>query len=76
MEQAQAEQLGSKMREAYDHIAEEPVVPAPKSASRRLRKSRFAGRARAPAAGGSLLRQHPLAALLTAAGIGYILSRL
>lgn len=76
MEQAQAEQLGSKMRQAYADIEHEPAAPAPKRASRRLRKSGFAKPARAPSAGASLLQQHPLAALLTAAGIGYILARL
>ena len=79
MEQAQIEKLGSKMRDAYSDIASEPVAPGPKRASRRLRKSPvFHPEAahKAKRGGDSLVAQHPLASLLTAAAIGYVLSRL
>ena len=78
MEQAQIEQLGSKMRDAYQDIASEPPAPSTKRASRRLRKSPTFGHAeqRARSSSGSLVMQHPIASLLTAAAIGYVLARL
>jgi hypothetical protein len=80
MEQAQIEQLGSKMRDAYNDVASEPVpTPGPKRASRRLRKSPTFGHAEkrhVRSSGGSLVVQHPIASLLTAAAIGYVLARL
>ena len=79
MEQAQIEKLGSKMRDAYNDIASEPVAPGPKRASRRLRKSpvfhpEVARKARRGQDG--LVARHPFASLLTAAAVGYVLARL
>ena len=80
MDEAQIGQLGSKMREAYSDIASEPTAvteASHKRASRRLRKSpTFARRSSNTAASGNLLRQHPIASLLVAAGIGFVLARL
>ena len=81
MDEAQAGQLGSKMREAYSNIASEPAIaaePGHKRVSRRLRKSpTFAGSARSnTAVSGNLVRQYPLASLLVAASIGFVLARL
>lgn len=80
MDEAQAGQLGSKMRDAYSSIASEPsnvVEPGKKQVSRRLRKSpTFAGNAPSTGASGSIVRQHPFASLLVAASIGFVLARL
>lgn len=81
MDEAQIGQLGSKMREAYSTIASEPAImaePGKKRVSRRLRKSpTFAGNASGNSAmSGNLVRQYPLASLLAAAGIGFVLARL
>ncbi len=86
MDENQIEQLGSKMRDAYTEVASETPLPAevaPKHPSRRLRKNRsFAGGAGGRAASvsggtvGSLIRQHPMASLLVAVGVGYVLARL
>lgn len=80
MDEAQAGQLGSKMRDAYSSIASEPATPAKpgnKRVSRRLRKSpTFAGKASSTAASGNIVRQYPFASLLAAAGIGFVLARL
>lgn len=79
MDEVQAGQLGSKMREAYSSIASEPsdLAGTGKKVSRRLRKSRtFAGAAPRSAPSGNLVRQYPIASLLAAAGIGFVLSRL
>lgn len=80
MDEAQAEQLGSKMRDAYSSIASEPAIPAEpsrKQVSRRLRKSpTFAGHANSTAMSGNIVRQYPLSSLLAAAAIGFVLARL
>lgn len=86
MDENQIEQLGSKMRDAYTEVASETPLPAevvPKHPSRRLRKNRTfagsAGRRAASAPGGavgSLVAQHPMASLLVAVGVGYVLARL
>lgn len=80
MDEAQIGQLGSKMRDAYSDIASEPTTVAEtshKRVSRRLRKSpTFARNSSATATSGSLVRQHPIASLLVAAGIGFVLARL
>ena len=86
MDETQIDKLGSKMRDVYADVASEVPVPAkaaPKHPSRRLRKSRTFARAsarraasaRGNAAGG-LLAQHPMASLLIAVGVGYLLARL
>ncbi len=86
MDETQIDKLGSKMRDVYADLASEAPVPAaapPKHPSRRLRKSqtfartsaRKAASARGAVAGG-LLMQHPVASLLIAAGVGYLLARL
>lgn len=86
MDENQIEQLGRKMRDAYTEVASEAPVPAEvvsKHPSRRLRKNRtFAAapiQSAASASGsalGSLVRQHPMASLLVAVGVGYLLARL
>lgn len=77
MEQAQAEQLGSRMRDAYADITSEPVEAAPKRVSRRLRKSPAFSRGSKPAPSGqSVIAKHPLPSLLAAAAIGFVLARL
>jgi len=73
-------------RRAFALVASEapvPTVGASKHPSHRLRKNRTFGRAsgRKPAsaprgAAGSLITQHPVASLLIAAGVGYVLARL
>jgi len=86
MDETQIDKLGSKMRDVYADVASEVPVPAvarPKHPSRRLRKNRTFARpparkaARVPSgAAGKLLMQHPVASLLIAASIGYLLARL
>lgn len=86
MDESQTNQLGSKMRDAYADIASEapvPAVAAPRHPSRRLRKNRTFAKASARKAAsapgsvtGGLVTQHPVASLLIAAGIGYVLARL
>ena len=86
MDETQIDKLGSKMRDVYADVATEVPVPAvarPKHPSRRLRKNRsFASTSARQAASvpstvaGGLLTQHPVASLLIAAGIGYLLARL
>ena len=81
MDEAQAGQLGSKMRDAYANIASEPAIvtePSKKRVSRRLRKSStFARHADGAASDyGTFVRQHPIASLLAAVGLGFLLSRL
>lgn len=86
MDESQIDMLGSKMRGVYADVATEVPVPpavAPKHPSRRLRKNRtFAGapgRKAAPAPGtaaGRLVTRHPVASLLVAVGVGYLLARL
>ncbi len=85
MDESQIDKLGSKMRDVYADVASEAPVPAttaPKRSSRRLRKNRtFArasGRKAAPALGiaSGFVTQQPLASLLIAAGVGYVLARL
>ena len=80
MDESQINTLGSKMRDVYADLANEAPVPAaPKRPSRRLRRSRsFAGataRGTASAHGG-IVMQHPVASLLIAVGVGYLLARL
>ena len=73
MDESQTNALGSKMRDVYADLASEPLVPAPavpKRPSRRLRKNRSFARATAR------VMQHPVAALLVAVGVGYLLARL
>ena len=80
MDESQIDTLGSKMRDVYADLANEALVPAaPKRPSRRLRRSRsFAGaNARGTAsATGNIVVQHPVASLLVAVGVGYLLARL
>jgi len=86
MDETQLNKLGRKMRDTYVDVASEapvPAVAAPKHPSRRLRKSRAFARASrrttAPGLGGAtggFVVQHPLASLLIAAGVGYVLGRL
>ncbi len=86
MDKNQIEQLGSKMRDAYSQVANEASLPAevvPKHPSRRLRKNRTftrpPGRRAASASSGavgSVVSQHPIASLLMAIGVGYVLARL
>ena len=80
MDEAQAGQLGSKMRDAYSRIASEPSTLAEsgkRRVSRRLRKSpTFAGNVSSTGASGSIVRQHPFVSLLVAASIGFVLARL
>ena len=85
MDESQADKLGSKMRDVYADLASEAPVPArgaPKHPSRRLRKNRsfaktFARKAASAPRSvmGGLVMQHPVASLLIAAGIGYVLAR-
>ena len=79
MDESQTNTLGSKMRDVYADLASEAPVPAaPKHPSRRLRRNRsFAGaNARGAAAAGNIVTQHPVASLLIAVGVGYLLARL
>jgi len=86
MDENQVNKLGSKMRDVYADVASEAPVPTrgvPKRPSHRLRKSRTFGKVsrRKPAsaprgAAGSVITQHPVASLLIAAGVGYVLARL
>ena len=86
MDENQIDKLGSKMRDVYADVASEAPVPTrgmSKRPSHRLRKSRTFGSAsgRKPAptprgATGNLITQHPLASLLIAAGVGYVLAQL
>ena len=85
MDETQIDKLGSKMRDVYADVASEAPVPAvarQKHPSRRLRKNRTFARTsarkttRASSAAGDLLMQHPVASLLIAAGVGYLLARL
>jgi len=86
MDENQIDKLGSKMRDVYAEVASEAPVPTGdvlKHPSHRLRKSRTFGRAsgRKPAptprgTAGSGIAQHPVASLLIAAGVGYVLARL
>jgi len=86
MDENQIDKLGSKMRDVYADVASEAPVPTrgvSQRSSRRLRKNRTFGRApgRKPTsaprgAAGSLITQHPVASLLIAAGVGYVLARL
>lgn len=79
MDESQTNALGSKMRDAYADLASEAPVPAaPKHPSRRLRRNRsFAGAgARGASASGNIVMQHPVASLLIAVGVGYLLARL
>ncbi len=86
MDESQIDKLGSKMRDVYADVASEapvPTVGGSKHPSHRLRKSRTFGRASgrkpAPAPRGaarSVIAQHPVASLLIAAGVGYVLARL
>ncbi len=85
MDENQIDKLGSKMRDVYADVASEAPVPAtaPKHPSRRLRKQRSFARssgrtaAAAPRSGaGGFVTQRPIASLLLAAGVGYVLARL
>ncbi len=80
MDESQINTLGGKMRDVYSDLASEAPVPtASKHPSRRLRKNRsFAGaNARgAASAPGTIVTQHPVASLLIAVGVGYLLGRL
>jgi ElaB/YqjD/DUF883 family membrane-anchored ribosome-binding protein len=86
MDDSQIDKLGSKMRDVYADVATEAPVPAEtisKHPSRRLRKSRtFAGASRRQAASasssaaGNLITRHPIASLVAAASVGYLLARL
>ena len=86
MDESQIGKLGGKMRDVYADVASEALVPAetaPKHPSRRLRKNqtfaRAPGRKAAPAPGsapGGFLTHHPVASLLIAAGVSYVLARL
>ena len=85
MDEDQAEVLGAKMRNAYNDIISETTAVTEdtgKRASRRLRKARnFAKRdtrraaAKTASAGGSFMSHHPVASLLIASGVGYLLAR-
>jgi len=85
MDESQIDKLGSKMRDVYDDVASEAPVPtagASKRPSHRLRKSRTFGRASRPkpaaasrGAVGDLIAQYPVASLLIAAGVAYVLAR-
>lgn len=80
MDQDQIAKLGDKMRNVYENVAEEaPAAPHAGRVTRRLRKT--PGFGSSPARGhasrsDSFMVQHPLASLLLATGIGYVLSRL
>ena len=79
MDEDQINTLGSKMRDVYSDLASEAPVPAAaKPPSRRLRKNRSFARtnARGAAAPGNIVMQHPVASLLIAVGVGYLLARL
>ena len=86
MDESQIDKLGSKMRDVYADVASEAPVPTrgvSKRPSHRMRKNRTFGRASGhkPAsaprgAAGGLIAQHPMASLLIAAGVGYVLARL
>ncbi len=85
MDEIQIDKLGSKMRDVYADVASETPVPAtmPKHPSRRLRKNqsfaRASARRAAPAFGsaaGGFVKQHPVASLLIAVGVGYALARI
>lgn len=80
MDESQINTLGSKMRDVYADLASEAPVPAvAKQPSRRLRKNRsFAGAAArgGASAPGNIVTQHPVASLLIAVGVGYLLARL
>ncbi len=86
MDETQIDKLGSKMRGVYADVASEApasAMAAPRHPSRRLRKNRTFARASAgkaasvpSVAAGGLLMQHPVASLLIAVGVGYVLARL
>lgn len=86
MDESQTNKLGSKMRDVYADLANEtpvPAVAASKPPSRRLRKNRTFARTSARKAAsapvsvaGKLVVQHPVASLLIAVGVGYVLARL
>ena len=80
MDESQTNALGSKMRDVYADLASEAPVPAaPKHPSRRLRRSRSFAGATARGSGsafGNIVTQHPVASLLIAVGVGYLLARL
>lgn len=81
MDESQTNTLGSKMRGVYDDLASEAPVPAavPKHPSRRLRRNRsFAGATarRTASVPGNIVAQRPMASLLIAVGVGYLLARL
>ena len=80
MDESQTNTLGSKMRDVYADLASEPLVPAAsKHPSRRLRRNRSFARATARGAAsapGNIVMQHPVASLLIAVGVGYLLARL
>ena len=85
MNETRIDKLGSKMRDVHVDVASEapvPAVAAPKHPSRRLRKNRTfarASRRKAAAASGraagSFVTRHPVASLLVAVGVGYVLGR-
>ena len=86
MDENQINKLGSKMRDVYDDVVREDPVPTEvvsKRPTRRQRKSRTFGRAsgRKPASASrdvvsGLVAHHPMASLLIAVGVGYLLARL
>ena len=86
MDESQLEKLGSKMRDVYAEVASEASVPTrgvAKRPSRRLRKNPTFSKASkrkltsaSRSAAGNVIAQHPVASLLIAAGVGYVLARL
>ena len=80
MDESQTNALGSKMRDVYADLASEAPVPAaPKRPSRRLRRNRSFARTSARGAAsapGDIVMRHPVASLLIAVGVGYLLARL
>ena len=82
MDEDQVNKLGEKMKQVYGEVVEDAGAEAG-SAGRQLRttRSQAAGAARKGAGtleaqAASFVREQPIIALLAAAGVGYVLSRL
>lgn len=82
MDEEQVNKLGSKMKQVYADVVEDPGGEVATQASRGLRTTRNS--ARSAARGGSdtldaqivaFVRERPIVALVAAAGVGYLMSR-
>ena len=85
MDEDQAHKLGDKMKEVYADVVHDTgteVSTRPNQASRKLQKKFKSGRAARGGAGTleaqvvSFVKERPIVALIAAAGVGYLLSRL